>query len=230
MKKNTAKAEYSRYIKEIEGTTSDNDERIIGFSIRENKEKLIPLNKIPGLLFDKPQKIYLAREGIVSKIGRITARLKSECSMSLYVTDAYRPLRTQEIYWRRSLRETKRKYPQITNPEKIKEIVSRFTAPPERAQHCTGGSVDVLLYDLNKDKILDDFDENDESNYNELMYTDNPRVKEPEKSNRQLLKKYMEMEDFVNYPLEWWHYSYGNAEWAIYKKRKYAVYGPVENS
>lgn len=39
----------------------------------------------------------------------------------------------------------------------------------------------------------------------------------------------MKKEGFVNYPGEWWHFSYGDQLWAAYKNKKYAIYGSIDN-
>lgn len=33
---------------------------------------------------------------------------------------------------------------------------------------------------------------------------------------------------FVNYPSEWWHWSYGDKYWAAMLNRPYALYGFVD--
>jgi D-alanyl-D-alanine dipeptidase len=33
---------------------------------------------------------------------------------------------------------------------------------------------------------------------------------------------------FVNYPSEWWHWSYGDRYWAVVTGEPHAIYGPVE--
>ena len=39
----------------------------------------------------------------------------------------------------------------------------------------------------------------------------------------------MKSQDFVQYPGQWWHYSYGDRYWAAYKgKRLGAFYGSAE--
>jgi D-alanyl-D-alanine dipeptidase len=32
----------------------------------------------------------------------------------------------------------------------------------------------------------------------------------------------------VNYPAEWWHYSYGDRMWAAYSNRRTAIYGVLD--
>ena len=40
---------------------------------------------------------------------------------------------------------------------------------------------------------------------------------------------YMQRAGFVNYPAEWWHFSYGDKMWAAYSHKEYAIYGDVSN-
>ena len=43
--------------------------------------------------------------------------------------------------------------------------------------------------------------------------------------NRRLLYHVMVSAGFTNYPDEWWHFDYGNQNWALMSGRKAAVYG-----
>ena len=47
-------------------------------------------------------------------------------------------------------------------------------------------------------------------------------------NNRMILKKSLENAGFVNYPEEWWHFSYGDQHWAEAKNKDYAIYGSME--
>ena len=35
---------------------------------------------------------------------------------------------------------------------------------------------------------------------------------------------------FANYPLEWWHFSYGDRLWAAYTNQKEAVYDVLDDN
>jgi len=37
----------------------------------------------------------------------------------------------------------------------------------------------------------------------------------------------MMKEGFVNYPLEWWHWCYGESLWAYVNKKEYSIYGKI---
>jgi hypothetical protein len=32
----------------------------------------------------------------------------------------------------------------------------------------------------------------------------------------------------INYPTEWWHYSYGDRYWAYHQNQPHAIYGPAD--
>ncbi len=55
--------------------------------------------------------------------------------------------------------------------------------------------------------------------------TDHP-VPEPARYNRDLLAAAMDAAGFINYPAEWWHWSYGDRYWAFQTSRDTALYGP----
>ena len=46
--------------------------------------------------------------------------------------------------------------------------------------------------------------------------------------NRRLLSYVMHKVGFSNYPDEWWHYDYGNQNWALLRGKKHAIYGVAE--
>ena len=45
--------------------------------------------------------------------------------------------------------------------------------------------------------------------------------------NMKVLYDAMTKAGFANYPLEWWHYSYGDRMWAAYSGKEECFYGPV---
>jgi D-alanyl-D-alanine dipeptidase len=46
--------------------------------------------------------------------------------------------------------------------------------------------------------------------------------------NRRMLYAVMTRAGFTNYPDEWWHYDYGNQNWAMLRGEKTATYGTAE--
>jgi hypothetical protein len=48
------------------------------------------------------------------------------------------------------------------------------------------------------------------------------------RANRDLLGRALASAGFVNYPTEWWHWSYGDRYWALATGASAACYGPVD--
>jgi D-alanyl-D-alanine dipeptidase len=46
--------------------------------------------------------------------------------------------------------------------------------------------------------------------FHELSHTANPSISHEQKINRLLLKSLMEKHGFVNYDMEWWHFTLKN--------------------
>ena len=45
-----------------------------------------------------------------------------------------------------------------------------------------------------------------------------------------MLREYMIKEGFAPYDGEWWHFSYGDKEWAFYYDKEKALYNQVDSS
>jgi D-alanyl-D-alanine dipeptidase len=56
---------------------------------------------------------------------------------------------------------------------------------------------------------------------------DAPGLSPKARTNRAVLAEAMSTAGFVNYPTEWWHWSYGDRYWALISGEEHAVYGPV---
>jgi D-alanyl-D-alanine dipeptidase len=46
--------------------------------------------------------------------------------------------------------------------------------------------------------------------------------------NRKILVDALEAEGMINYPSEWWHFSYGDHQWAFLLGKTEAFYGPLD--
>ena len=92
--------------------------------------------------------------------------------------------------------------------------------------HSTGGAVDVTLLYRGKEvdcgsRYLD---------FTPATPTWSPVLKRSQKRNRFMLYHAMTGAGFVNYPLEWWHFCYGDKMYTAYKFEKRAIYGKADIS
>lgn len=58
-----------------------------------------------------------------------------------------------------------------------------------------------------------------------LMSTAAKGISSKAANNRRILLNTMESAGFVNYPYEWWHYSFGDRYWALTTGATAALYG-----
>ena len=104
------------------------------------------------------------------------------------------------------------------------EIIHRFVAVPDVAGHPTGGAVDVTLIDasgtpLNMGTPPHAFEKD--------SYSFSPYIARNEWMNRQILRAAMMSAGFAPFDGEWWHFSYGDREWAKYWQKTNAIYDQV---
>lgn len=100
-------------------------------------------------------------------------------------------------------------------------------AVPEVAGHPTGGAVDVTIYDMENQKELD-FGSKIHDFSSDICYTFYKNISDDEKENRMLLRHLMLNEGFAPYDGEWWHFSYGDREWAFYYKKRECLYNVID--
>lgn len=89
----------------------------------------------------------------------------------------------------------------------------------------TGGAFDITLCDKNGKELNLGL-----RNLGKLNWLERP-VKEiisvEVRSNRKILHASLKKAGFVNDPLEWWSWSYGDKFWSVVKKADFAIYGEL---
>jgi len=140
----------------------------------------------------------------------------------LIMFDAYRPLEYQRLRFEQVFKSFKEKNPS-QNDEYIRRLAFEVVFPPnedpqQSPPHATGGAVDVALGTL--DGELLDFG----STYgiynkdeNKRHPTNSTLMNAQQRNNRNILIKAMVNAGFCNYPGEWWHFMYGDREYAAYE-------------
>jgi D-alanyl-D-alanine dipeptidase len=144
----------------------------------------------------------------------------------LLIVTAYRPIWMQKELYAMRLKQLAVRHPlkMIFQYPKWRKMVNKYTSPPGGSSHQCGGAVDVTVIDpqgnrLDMGTTLTD--------YGEKVHTENLLITEEQRKNRIVLYDVMIKAGFVNYPLEWWHYSYGDRMWSAYSSRKKCFYGPI---
>jgi D-alanyl-D-alanine dipeptidase len=195
------------------------DPRVSAVSVRDCGEPLTALSESFG-----PARA-LARLSVVRRL--VLARDELPQGLCLRVVAGYRTASAQRAIissYSAGLRIT---HPAIGTAE-LERLTSRFVAPLAVAPHVAGAAVDVTLVD-NAGRELDlgtAVDATPEQSGG-ACYFDAPNVSRQARINRELLARILRGAGLVNYPTEWWHWSYGDRYWAFMTGAPAALYSPI---
>ena len=89
------------------------------------------------------------------------------------------------------------------------------------------GVLNCRVFYVSDDEEIIDFGTKVHDFDNTKCYVYYSRIKTFEYNNRMLLRKVMMQAGFAPYDGEWWHFSYGDKEWAYYYKKKKYLYSQV---
>lgn len=143
----------------------------------------------------------------------------------LGLVEAWRPIdRQQRIYdfmWRSALEA----FPNRSHAS-LRRTVCRWVAPTDQKAppgHCTGGALDVWL--------VDDAGEQIDTTSGLHRFGTAPTytigLTDEAHRNRMILVEAMLAQGFSNCRDEWWHYSFGDAGWAVRLGHNTCCYGKV---
>ena len=197
-------------------------------NVQDCGEPLVPIRETvnltttqidPDMLTITGKEIYV-RETVAKKIGQASLSLaKYNSDLRLDVVYGYRSLNIQETLFRKFKDELANTYSGID----LIEATHRLIAEPSVAGHPTGGAVDIQITDtgtpLNFGADIWQFDE--------TSYTFNPFITKEAWQNRLLLRRLMIGEGFAPFDGEWWHFSYGDREWAYTYGLEAAIYEQI---
>ena len=145
---------------------------------------------------------------------------------SLWVVYGYRSSEIQRKYFNDEFKKIKKNNKNSGIKELI-ELTHKRVAVPGVAGHPTGGSVDLTIFSIKTKKSLDmggeiaDF-------FDERLATFSSGLTLNQRNNRKILCDVMKDTGFCPFYEEWWHFSYGDREWAWFYDKKRAIYNQIE--
>lgn len=189
---------------------------------RDNGEPLVDVTvAAPAMRVIRPQVIPYVRQTVAEMCQRAAESLPSGYHLGL--VEGWRPIeRQQRIY------DTVWGFAQEAFPHRdhaaLRRTVCRWVAPTDQKAppgHCTGAAVDVWLVD-DAGEIIDV-----SSPYERFQAapTYSFGLSETASRNRTILIEAMLGAGFSNCRDEWWHYSWGDAGWAVRMGETECVYG-----
>jgi D-alanyl-D-alanine dipeptidase len=208
------------------------DPRVTAIPVSDNGEELTDVRdhglRVSTFRADESGDFALVRDGLAARLLQAAELLPQGCRLLLI--EGYRPPALQRRYfddYRSSLREAS----PGSDEEHLRVLASRYVSPPEIAPHSAGAAIDLTLCsgdgtELDLGTAVNATPEQSAG----ACYTGHPSVTGEARRNRAALSEALRAAGLVNYPTEWWHWSYGDRYWALVTGAGSALYGPVDVS
>jgi D-alanyl-D-alanine dipeptidase len=176
----------------------------------------------PAMKVITGEEIYV-RESVAEMLGQASLLLAERNGLQLEVFHGYQALSLQASRFNALLEEMTSEHPELSERELIIEA-NRFIAHPLVAGHPTGGAVDCrpLLDGDPVDMGTEPWD------FSRDSYTFSPYIPHQAQQSRRTFRDGMIDAGAAPYNGEWWHFSYGDKEWAAYTGHAAAVYDQIE--
>lgn len=192
------------------------DPRVAGVPVRDDGSDLVAVEFAPLVLVRRPLAERLVR-----------ARRNLPAGVDLKLVEGHRSLADQQEIIDRYTTQVRESHPDADEAE-VRRLSSRFVSPIGVAPHVAGAAVDLTLVDAHGRELPlgSPVDATPEESAGACWF--DADVDERARANRSLLAAVLGREGLVNYPTEWWHWSYGDRYWALTTGAPHALFGPVE--
>ncbi len=192
---------------------------------QENGEPLVHIPDFaPSIRLPRPQTIPYCRETVALMAEQAALHLPS--GVHLAVTDAWRPVERQQKIYQWMSKCALEAFPALSYAS-LRRKVNRWVAPFDQKAppgHSTGAALDVMLVDDDGEPL----DVTSPFERFEASPTYAYGLSEKAEKNRMLLVETMLGVGFSNCRDEWWHYSYGDAGWAVRLGKPFCIYGRAD--
>ena len=245
-------------LRSVEQSPAEHEERIFLPSELRTKpvvecgEPLAAIqNQIPGLecrhilpetADDLRSELMLCRVGVSERL-REAAMSIERCAAQgllpegarLIVGYAYRAPEVQADYFEKVKKHVLKANPKLTGKE-LEAEASKLVNPKDVAGHPAGAALDVTIVDKHG-KELDmgtpflPFKDDELVAHGAFIPVFAYKRSNPEIHERRLvLREAMTSAGFAPFAGEWWHFSYGDRDWAYYYDKPRAIYGEVSSA
>jgi D-alanyl-D-alanine dipeptidase len=213
----------------LESVVLMGDSRVTGIPVSDNGEELADVRdhglRVSSYYADDAGDFAHVRAGVAARLRHAAQALPRE--VHLLLIEGYRPPVLQRRYFDEYLGSLREASPD-GDEEQLRMLASRYVSPPAIAPHSAGAAIDLTLCD-GEGRELDlgtAVNANPEQSAG-ACYTRHPSVTGQARRNRDTLAGALRAAGLVNYPTEWWHWSYGDRYWAMATGAPRAVYGAV---
>jgi D-alanyl-D-alanine dipeptidase len=207
------------------------DPRVAAVVVDDCGEPLVDVRDTPELRLDVRKAdcdgaYARLRSGVLQRLLKAQRTLPE--GLRFLLVEGYRPPRLQSAYFDQYATALRAAHTGAS-PACIRELASAYISPPEVAPHVTGGAVDLTLCTEDGTELPLGTEVNATPEESDgACRTGSPHIGARARANRIVMHRALTSAGFVNYPTEWWHWSYGDRYWALLREAPAARYGPVD--
>lgn len=145
----------------------------------------------------------------------------------LVMRAGHRPVGVQRGLFKLVKTELSESHPELKVDQIIEKTRTYIADPDIKAPaHCCGAAIDVDVFDSGTGKLVDFGSQVNEDS--EISHLHSDLITQIQSENRMELLTLMLNAGFAPLDSEWWHYSYGDQNWAVFYGKQKAKYGIQE--
>jgi len=201
--------------------------------IKDNREPLVDIKKYcPGIMVRigkermRIEKTAYFRKTVAEMLRKAQKSLPRD--WNFVINDAWRPQYIQaEIYFN-FIKRFQKMHPKWMRERVIKEV-EEYVADWRgiaSSGHMSGGAVDIRLVDRYRHKVPM---KKKGLSYQENALSNQKLLPAYIRKNREIMFSALRRAGLSNYKKEYWHWSYGDYQWAKRNGKKVALYGVISD-
>ncbi len=212
------------------------DPKILAIPIIDNHERMIDLKKQHEIAYGPSPEIpnnsdyTKLRKTVYEKLKQAQALLPQGLRFRLY--EGYRSLKLQEMLFDARYAKVKAQHPSWSPAQlfhettKLVSPVFNLDSSKNIPPHSTGGAIDVYLINDKGEEVDMGIHPKDWMSdlHGTLSLTNSDVISKEAKHYRHIMSDVLSRVGFVNYPTEYWHWSYGDRYWAYNYHKSHAIY------
>lgn len=155
---------------------------------------------------------------------------------SFLVLEGYRSMSVQHTLFENHLKALQTNYPRWGRKKIFHEALravsptTEWDGQPNVPPHSTGGAIDIILVDKDRKSLPMGICpwETAQDMQGVLCATASREISPEARYHRDVMSNVLRKVGFINYPTEYWHWSYGDRYHAYHAGLSYAIYGAMD--
>ena len=216
------------------------DPRVLALPVGHSDERLVDFKQQSILAYGPSPEIpnnqdyTYVRQTVYDKLVAANRHLPNGYHFCLY--EGYRSLALQKLIFDKQFLTVQQRHPDWSQHQVFQETIKlvspvmNLDGSANMPPHAMGSAIDVYLLDDEGQVVDMGIHPKDWMTDvgGVLSMTHSTAISKDAQAHRRLMSEALATEGFVNYPTEYWHWSYGDRYWAYVKGEAQTIYDAVK--